>query len=464
MSARLCWLDSERAQRWFLIGLGLLFVSVSVQYTIKVLTPRDDGLTRSAFLRWAPQIQALEDGENINRLYQYPNPPIMALILWPLTELPPVVGALSWFYLKVGMTLLAFHWVFRLVERPTFAFPPWAKVLTIALSLRPILSDLSHGNVNILILFLIVATLYAFHRGYDVLAGILLALAIACKLTPALLVGYFLWKGAWRTLFGTLLGLALFLVILPSSLLGFTYNWQLLTSWVQVMVLPYLVDNVITSEHHNQSLPGLLTRLLSHAPSFSDYLDDQYVPLAYHNIMALSTSTVRRLVQGAMLLFGLLVIGTCHAPIRRTGEATATTRQNGRLAAEYALIVLGMLIFSERTWKHHCVTFVLPFAVLCYELSFPGRSRAYRLGLSSILALATLSIMSTSTGLLGDAAKLAQVYGGFTWAFGLLVLGLMVVLWQPAPSEPTGAGQGSVLDGLVRRLAAGWHARSLRRA
>src|SRR5437762_12357552 len=38
-------------------------------------------------------------------------------------------------------------------------------------------------------------------------------------------------------------------------------------------------------------------------------------------------------------------------------------------AAEFALIVLGMLLFSERTWKHHCVTLMLPFGVLCYYLA-----------------------------------------------------------------------------------------------
>ena len=32
--------------------------------------------------------------------------------------------------------------------------------------------------------------------------------------------------------------------------------------------------------------------------------------------------------------------------------------------SEFALIVLGMLLFSERTWKHHCVVFMVPFAVL----------------------------------------------------------------------------------------------------
>ena len=55
--------------------------------------------------------------------------------------------------------------------------------------------------------------LYAFHQGRDLTAGIVLALAICCKLTPALFVPYFLWKRAWRTLAGTALGLMLFVTL-----------------------------------------------------------------------------------------------------------------------------------------------------------------------------------------------------------------------------------------------------------
>jgi len=36
---------------------------------------------------------------------------------------------------------------------------------------RPFLSDLHHGNNNLLILFLIVAALEAWRKGYDVLAA-----------------------------------------------------------------------------------------------------------------------------------------------------------------------------------------------------------------------------------------------------------------------------------------------------
>src|SRR5262245_22930590 len=99
----------------------------------------------------------------------------MALILMPFanlpewTGLPVLVGALAWFWLKVGMTLLALAWTFRLVEAPLTLpsppsdggegrvrgpapgrpFPVAAKVLTVLLALRPIAGDLSHGNVNL---------------------------------------------------------------------------------------------------------------------------------------------------------------------------------------------------------------------------------------------------------------------------------------------------------------------------
>ncbi len=38
---------------------------------------------------------------------EYPNPPVMAIVLRPFAELPPVVGAMAWFYAKVLMAVLA---------------------------------------------------------------------------------------------------------------------------------------------------------------------------------------------------------------------------------------------------------------------------------------------------------------------------------------------------------------------
>ena len=105
-------------------------------------------------------------------------------------------------------------------------------------------------------------------------------------------------------------------------------------------------------------------------------------------------------------------------------------RGGWRLAAEFSVIVLGMLLFSERTWKHHCVTFVLPFAVLAYclaTLEMTWKLRGYLAG--TLLAVALL-MAATSTALPGwhDSAKIAQVYGAYVWCYLLLLAALVVLL------------------------------------
>ena len=127
------------------------------------------------------------------------------------------------------------------------------------------------------------------------------------------------------------------------------------------------------------------------------------------------------------LLFAAVVVWSCRTGTRERGD--------WRLAAEYSLIVLGMLLFSERTWKHHCVTLVLPFAVLVYGLAVLRLTGRARRGLIGTLALATLLIASTSAGLFGhDAdglAKLAQVYGAYVWAH-LLLAGAQLIETEDA--------------------------------
>ena len=116
-----------------------------------------------------------------------------------------------------------------------------------------------------------------------------------------------------------------------------------------------------------------------------------------------------------------------------------------RLAAraEYGFILIGMLLFSERTWKHHCVTLVLPFAVLCYHLATQPAGRWPRWGLIGTLAAAALLMLSTSTGVFGDDTvragdvsdlfgKQMEVYGAYLWAFLLLGGALMVLVRRPA--------------------------------
>jgi alpha-1,2-mannosyltransferase len=431
----LLWSPANR-QRWLVAGLLVFFFLLSIQYSYKAVAGR------SAFLRWRTQIEHLDDVDIYQR-FKYPNPPIMALLLEWLVRMPPLVGSLAWFYLKVGMTLLSFYWVFRLVEGTGPPFPPWAKVVTILLSLRPIMGDLYHNNVNIFILFLVTGSLFAFCRGRHATSGVILALAIACKVTPALFIPYFLWKRAWRALAGCVAGLIIFLLIVPGLLLGMDRNLELLSSWEKQMIEPFVVNGVVASGHSNQSLPGLSYRLLTHSPSTLkfDYELWEYTPQEYSNWLTLTPKTVQWLLKGCMAAFALLVIWSCHSTsLRFAPTARSEPRYpNCLLVAEFSLIVLGMLLFSERTWKHHCVTLVLPFAVILYYLAVERPKPAFRWFLIGILVTVALLIGSTSTNGVSTwwdrSAKLAQVYGAYIWAYLLLMLALVILLRRSAQSS-----------------------------
>ncbi len=129
---------------------------------------------RSAFVRWRPQVLQFWSGVNIYDKMIFPNPPIMPITLYPLMVLPTVPGAMCWFAIKVVLTTATLAMLFRVVRPPGHAMPVMFRSLVLLLSLRPILGDLHHGNNNLLILFLVVAMFYAWRKGYDVGAGLLL--------------------------------------------------------------------------------------------------------------------------------------------------------------------------------------------------------------------------------------------------------------------------------------------------
>lgn len=406
--------SERRATLGLFAGVALLLAAFAARYAHKAA---DD---RGAFNRWRGQLLHLQDGVDLSARFNYPNPPVMAVLLEPFALLPPVAGALAWYAVKAAMALVVFAWAFRLVEAPGRPLPFWAKCLIVAAGLKPVLDDLSHGNVNLLILFLVVACLTAYRHRRDLLAGGLLALAVACKVTPLLLVGYFAWKRAWRTLAGFAAGVALFLYpgVVPALRLGPDHNHRQLVSWYGVMVRPFVVEGKVTSEHINQSLPGVAVRLLTDSPSFVDWHGDVEVPLRYDNVASWSVGQVKWLVKGAMGLFVLLVVWSCRTPAER--------RDSPALAAEYGVVLLGMLLFSERTWKHHAVTLVVPLAVVAATLA-AGRGRWGLVGvLGLVMALMLVPGLGAgqgraASGLAPPLGKLALTYGAYTAAFVLLL-------------------------------------------
>ena len=102
------------------------------------------------------------------------------------------------------------------------------------------------------------------------------------------------------------------------------------------------------------------------------------------------------------------------------------TRTGLRLAAEWSLILLGMLLLSERTWKHHAVTLVLPFLVLT-TTAITAASQRMRWGCG--LALGAVAILMFGQSVLAEHMQdLALVYGTHTLAFLIASAGIVAVL------------------------------------
>jgi len=283
--------------------------------------------------------------------------------------------------------------------------------------------------VNLFVFFIVVAALRLAMAGWSFGGGIALALAVSCKVTPLLFVPYFVWKRDWRLLAGWAVGMGLFLYpgVVPAMYLGWEENQRNLVSWYREMVHPFLVEGKVTSEHPNQSIPGLVFRMLTESPSFVVYPEGVFTPAEYHNLAALSPATAKRIAQACMLAFAAVVVYCCRNPLAGSGTGPASNRY---LAAEFGLICIGMLLFSERTWKHHAVTLALPWAVWAAALATATTWQA-RAGWIGLALVAQFSLWTTSTGLLDDrTAKMGQVYGGYTWAFLLLAGGMAVTAWQ----------------------------------
>jgi hypothetical protein len=474
--------------------LAVIVLVMSLKYAAKIHKPGDSGQqTRSAFLRWRAMINGLFAGENIYvGVNEYPNPPIMAFVLKPFAALPPVVGAMSWFYAKVLMAVLAAIWVFRWVEFPLrpaggpqpppaglasgenrqglgnpnnfatgkdspelsgdenragradgspvfcksgafIASAPThcvevapattrrdlARAAAILLCLPPLLGDLSHNNVNIFILFLVAGCLEAFRRHRDTFAGLVLALAIACKVTPLLFLAYFGWKRCWRVVGATLAGLVLWLAVVPGVTFGWERNRELLRGWYALMIERPLLKGEITSEHANQALVGFVYRLFTHSPSYIIYPNNIPTPAEYHNLFDIGHRNAWIVVKVLMATFALAVVWLCRWPIHRPTDI----RAGWPFAAECGLISLGMLLFSERTWKHHAVVLLIPLAVLTFAIARVELPRRWRRVLTGTVAVAFL--LMTVPGLLGGRrADLGLVYGTHTLAFLLLTAGI----------------------------------------
>jgi hypothetical protein len=187
----------------------------------------------------------------------YLYPPLFAQLLMPLAWLPLPVAAFLW---AMG-NVLAVGWLWRQIRQ---VLPPGPdQNLLYAgwwLALGPVLlGNFLLGQVNLWIAAAVTFALLAdAHRQRAAAGGLALAAAVSIKLSPALLIPYFVGRRAWR-----LLAWWAVWMVLGNALscwgLG-PHRWAILHNWYREIILQgWHFDFAVAS---NQSLYGALLRVI----------------------------------------------------------------------------------------------------------------------------------------------------------------------------------------------------------
>jgi hypothetical protein len=393
--------SQRRALAGLLLLLALPFLADQVAFQIRM---RDFNPDLRGWLRTATDAAA-DPGRVEYTPYTgfYIYPPFFLTLIWPLTKLPVPAAAALFETGKWVALVLSLRLAWRLCSRPGEDVPPIVALGSLLLTWRFLDNDLGYGNVNIPLLSLVLLSGWLLCRGRPFTAGLAVAVAASIKVTPALLLVYFAYKGWWRAVLGGLIGVAVCLFLWPALFFGWAGNWQLLVRWYEAVVSGFLAQGAVRSEHTNQALVGILNRLLgTHVAIFPD---------TYLTIVDLS-QPARDAVR---LLLSAGVLAALGWACRRRFDVR---QQPVTLATEVSLVLIAMLLLSGLAWKSHFVVLLLPYATL---LAYLADARYERRGRQVIGVLSLVSFALCS--LTGDL--ITPRGANYAEALGLITLGAL---------------------------------------
>ena len=340
-------------------------------------------------------------------------PPLAAIAFSPLALVPLPVASVAITVITLLLLVVSIWIVLDRLEVDA-SRSWWLAVGIVALSvttLEPIRANFAFGQINVVLMTLVIADCVPRRTPWP--RGILLGVAIALKLTPAVFLLYFVLRRDGRA---TLTAVASFAV---ATLLGFVLAWR--DSWEYWTATVGHTERIGNATlNTNQNAAGALARLgLGERTHFVLWT------LACLAALALTVWAVRRVLAA-----------------RDTGAAPA-----------FALVLVALfgLVVSPVSWSHHWV-WALPTVLVAAVLAYRGRNIAL-----GILAAAGMALLLWSPiELLPEHREAAaswwrQLFGMsyVWWALALIaVAGLTSATRRPA-SPRRSPGSATAAD-LVR--------------
>jgi Glycosyltransferase family 87 len=232
--------------------------------------------------------------------------------------------------------------VLLVVSRLGSPVPGWAvaPAVTALLLTNPFWTQITHGQLNLVLLLLFVGAWAADRAGRVALAGCLVGAAAVIKLFPAYLLVYFVLSRRWRGLVAGLLSIVTG-VVLTSAILGWDVWYVYFTE-----VVPHTKE--YATIWVNASLPGFWLKLFD--PAMSWFVFHPW-PIVRDRGLATAAALASAAAVTALLWWRT-----------RPGKPAADPD------ARFAATVVACLLLSPTTWDHYFLLLLLPVVLLMRRL------------------------------------------------------------------------------------------------
>lgn len=317
--------------------------------------------------------------------------PFVSRLMAVFALLPPKPAGYVW----LGLNLAALLATLRLVGRHVSGLPPRDWTVT---QVAPLLLlagywywEFRLNQIDNFTLLLLVASYVAWEHGRRTTAGLWLGVAVLLKLTPGLLVLWFVLKRQWRTVAAAVVTIALAGPVSDVLVLGPGETRSAYERWLHKAVTTGSQAGLVRTQREmdwrNQGLGAVLSRWLHPTDYSTRFENDPRIAARYAedapatlNVITLPTELVARIVTAISLAALGLLVWAARRPAKRL---TAW-----QLRFEWALFVLAMLWFMPVMRYYHMIWAYPAVALLAAAVHYAGLHRGW-----SRLALVCLGLV-----------------------------------------------------------------------
>ncbi|MFN8529729.1 MAG: glycosyltransferase family 87 protein [Anaerolineae bacterium] len=279
----------------------------------------------------------------------YIYPPYLAMAMSLLSGAAPRVLAFLWGAANLACLALALFWMADLLVSADARPRKFWEFLLLALIFLPTNYALFVGQVNMIVLALMIGAFRWDARQKPIWAGIALGIAILLKVSPAILIAYFIFYRRWKLLAAAFVMVGIVVV----GTLPWTLNYDRL---FVTEVLPFLSRP--QAHPVNQSLNGFFSRILTSNVFSVNWIDDP-------SLSRLFTLGSSALLTGAALI-GVLLRSrerNLHTP----ESIPVTADEVGRSLRPYVMLIAVSVVISPLAWENLYVLMVAPLLLLLFQ-------------------------------------------------------------------------------------------------